>query len=171
MAELCIRTAASADLAAIVDIQNYYITHSHATFETEPVSLADKAGWFMGYGDGRYQMLVAEDAGRILGCAYSSRYRPRPAFDTTVETSIYLDPGRRQHGIGTALYARLFELLAEQNVHLAVAGIALPNPASIALHQKFGFEEVGTFREYASKNGKWMSSTWYQRLMGGFVPG
>jgi phosphinothricin acetyltransferase len=81
----------------------------------------------------------------------------------TVETSIYLNPVYQGRGIGTSLYKALFRHLEAQPVHLAVAGIALPNEASIALHRKFGFEEVGTFREYARKGERLISSTWFQR--------
>jgi phosphinothricin acetyltransferase len=82
-----------------------------------------------------------------------------------VETSIYLHPEQRRGGVGTALYTALFKILQQQPIHLAVAGIALPNPGSIALHRKFGFETVGTFKEYACKRGVWISSTWFQRAM------
>jgi phosphinothricin acetyltransferase len=122
--------------------------------------------WFAGYGDSRHQLLVADDAGEVVGCTYSGVYRPSPAFGATVETSIYPAPNQRLRGLGSALYTGPFQRLAEQPVHLAVAGIALPNDASIALHRKFGFEEVGTFREYARKHGEWISSTWFQRRVG-----
>lgn len=160
---LNIRPARKTDLPALVDILNHYIARSHATFETIETTVAARLDWFEGFGTGPHQMVIAERNGTVIGCAYSSRYRPGPAFDQTVETSIYLSPNHRGGGAGTALYAKLFEILAKQPVHLAVAGIALPNDASIALHRKFQFTEVGTFREYASKNGAWMSSTWFQR--------
>jgi phosphinothricin acetyltransferase len=162
---MIIRPAQKNDLAALVDILNHYIEHSNVTFETTPVTVEERSDWIDGFGTGPYQMLVAERNGTVIGCAYSSRYRPRSAFNSTVETSIYLSPTHRGCGAGTALYSKLFDILALQPVHLAVAGIAIPNDASIALHRKFGFAEVGTFKEYASKNGEWMSSTWFQRFI------
>jgi phosphinothricin acetyltransferase len=144
-----------------VEIVNHYIMHSHATFDTEPYTIEERTSWFESYGDGRYRLLVAEYSNQILGCCYSNRLKP--AFDMTVETSIYLNPECRGRGTGTALYTALFRQLEEQPVHLAVAGIALPNEASIALHRKFDFEEVGTFREYARKGERLISSTWFQR--------
>jgi phosphinothricin acetyltransferase len=147
----------------LVKIRNHYITHTNITFETVEATVEELIEWFEGFGEGPYQMLVAEGDGQVLGSAYSSRYRARVAFDTTVETSISLTPGYHGAGVGTALYAALLQRLAQQPVHLAVAGVALPNEASIALHRKLGFTEVGTFHEYARKNGNWMSSTWFQR--------
>jgi phosphinothricin acetyltransferase len=162
-AELQIRTATRNDLSSLVEILNHYISHSNVTFQTSETTVEDRLGWFEDFGKGPYQILVAERDGTVVGCAYSSRYRAGPAFDTTVETSIYLSPAHHGVGAGTALYSALFQRLGENPVHLAVAGVALPNDASIALHRKFGFIEVGTFREYARKNGNWMSSTWFQR--------
>lgn len=165
--EITIRAARESDLPALVAIANHYIAHTNAQFTTELHTVEGRRSWFAGYGSGRYRLLVAEGSGAgILGCAYSSRYRPMPAFDTTVETSIYLQPNCRGSGVGFRLYSALLDLLALEDVHLAVAGVAQPNAASNALHLKCGFEEVGTFREYARKCGEWISSTWFQKLMG-----
>lgn len=163
MAEILIRPAELPDLPALVDIFNHYVVHGHVTFDTELNAVESRCEWFRGYGNGRYQLLVAVDGDAPVGCTYSSRYRQRPAFDFTVETSIYLHPQHCGRGTGWKLYTTLFERLARQPVHMAVAGIALPNDASIALHRKMGFEEIGTFREYASKHGIWISSAWFQR--------
>jgi phosphinothricin acetyltransferase len=110
-----------------------------------------------------HQLLVAEGRDGVLGYACSSPYRAHPAFDETVETSISLHPTRRGQGLGTLLYTALFNSLASQRVHMAVAGIALPNDASVALHRKMHFETVGVFREYALKHGTRISSVWVQR--------
>jgi len=164
---IIIREAALADLPQLVDIFNRYVLNGHVTFGVERCTVESRKPWFDSYGQCRYRLFVAENADGILGYTTSSRYRPGPAFDFTVETSIYLHPEKRRAGVGSKLYAALFEALSTQPVHLAVAGIANPNPASIALHRKFGFEEVGTFKEYARKNGVWISSTWFQKLMDG----
>jgi len=166
MSELTIRKGAIRDLPALVDIANHYVLNGHATFATTPHTVESRREWFEGYGDGPYQLLVGEADGVVVGSAYSSRYRPGPAFETTVETSIYLRPEERGRGVGSRLYAALFERLRDQPVHLAVAGIALPNPGSLALHRRMGFEEVGAFKEYARKGDVWISSTWLQRRIG-----
>lgn len=132
----------------------------------DPTSLEERLQWAKAYSDkGPHRILVAEDKRRLLGCAYSSVYRTHPAFRETVETSIYLDPEARGRGVGTRLYESLFALLEQEPVHLAVAGIALPNEASVRLHKKVGFTEVGVFQEYAEVNGKYFSSIWLQRFI------
>lgn len=163
MADILIRRAAADDLPALVDIFNHYVVHGHATFGTELHTVRSRRPWFELYGDGRHQLLVACADAAVVGYASSSPYRSGPAFDATVETSVYLHPSHRARGAGSALYAALIDRMGRQSVHLAVAGVALPNAASIALHRKMGFEEVGTFREYARKHGEWISSTWFQR--------
>lgn len=163
MVDTLIRPAIPADLPALVHIFNHYVVHGHVTFDTTLNTVESRRAWFQNYGEGRHQLLVACAEGRVVGCTYSSRYQPKPAFDATVETSIYLDPRHCGCGAGSALYAALLERLARQSVHVAVAAVALPNDASVALHRKMGFEEVGTFREYARKHGEWISSTWFQR--------
>jgi phosphinothricin acetyltransferase len=92
MAETLIRPAAQRDLPALVEIFNHYVIHGHVTFDTALHTVESRQSWFESYGEGRHQLLVALTAERVVGCTYSSRYRPRPAFDATVETSIYLHP-------------------------------------------------------------------------------
>ena len=154
------------DLPAIVGILNYTAANSIARFETRPVSVAERRDWFSQFSAaGPYRLVVARDGDQVLGFACSQRYRDHEAFRETVEVSIALDASSRGQGVGTALYRVLFDSLAlEPSVHVALAGIALPNHASVALHRKFGFAEVGTFREYAIKNGQYISSVWMQRV-------
>jgi phosphinothricin acetyltransferase len=162
-----IRYARLSDLPALVDIYNFYIENSHATFAEQPVTLEERQEWFLKYKEsGPYRCLVAEEAGETLGCAYSSIYRNHPAFRETVETSIYLSPKARGRGLGTKLYADLFDRLKDEPIHIAVVGIALPNDASIQLHKRFGFEEVGIFKEYAKVRDKYCSSIWMQKFLG-----
>ncbi|UFN48750.1 N-acetyltransferase family protein [Roseomonas sp. OT10] len=147
-------------------IFDHDVLNGHVTFRTEPWTMEERGAWFRRYDRKRYHVLVGQIADRVVGCAYSSRYRAAGPFETAVETSIYLDHPRRRKGLGTALYPALLEPLASRDVHVAVAGIALPNDASIALHRRLGFEQVGVFREYARKNGTWISSVWFQRFIG-----
>jgi phosphinothricin acetyltransferase len=153
------------DLAAIVGIQNYTAANSIASFDTRPASVAERRDWFGQFSaTGPYRLVVARGGDQVVGYACSQRYRDHEAFRETVEVSIALDAGSRGQGVGSALYRALFDSLAlEPSVHVALAGIALSNDASVALHRKYGFTEVGTFREYAIKNGQYISSVWMQR--------
>lgn len=162
-----IRYANKSDLHRLTEIDNHYITHTNASFFIKPRSVDERLSWFEKYKEnGPYRMLVCEENGIVQGCAYSTRYRDHFAFDQTIETTVYLAPDARTKGLGTALYKALFESLKNEPLHLAVVGIALPNEPSIALHKKFGFEEVGVFREYAIKNGQYISSIWMQKRLG-----
>jgi len=154
------------DLAALRDLYNQSLATSHANFDTRPTTLEQRATWLDGFAaTGPHQLLVARDNDRhVLGYASTSRYRDHEAFRHTVEVSVSLREDCRGQGIGTALYEALFERIATEPVHVALAGIALPNEASIALHRKLGFTTVGTFQEYAVKNGRYISSIWMQRL-------
>jgi phosphinothricin acetyltransferase len=153
------------DLPGIVEILNEAIANSSATFATRPTSVDEQREWFEQFSStGPHRLFVARRGNRILGYACSQRYRNHEAFRETVEVSIALDVSCRGQGIGSSLYRALFECLADEPVHVVVAGIAMPNEASVALHRKFGFTEVGTFREYAVKNGRYIGSLWMQRL-------
>jgi phosphinothricin acetyltransferase len=165
-AQVKITVGTEDDLVAIVGILNDSAANSIAHFDTRRVSVAERRGWFGQFSaTGPYRLLVARGGDRVLGYACSQRYRDHEAFRETVEVSIALDVGSRGQGVGTALYRALFDrLVPEPSVHVALAGIALPNDASVALHRKFGFTEVGTFREYAIKNGQYISSVWMQRV-------
>ncbi len=162
---MIIRNARVGDLPAIVDLRNYYILNSHALFESNPEKVEERQSWFEKYKTtGPHRILVAEENQKVVGYAYSSKYRDGEYFSQTVEVSVYIDPAQKRTGIGSALYEKLFLLLRQENIHCAVAGIALPNDASIRLHEKFSFEKVGVFSEYAVKNGAFISSIWMQRI-------
>lgn len=154
------------DLPAITEIHNYYVLNHHSTFGTSTLRYEDRHEWFSRYKEtGPYRMLVATQNDQILGYAYSSPYRDHPAFIETIETSIYLSADARGKGVGTLLYEKLFTLLKNEKLHLAVVGIALPNDASTRLHKKVGFKEVGVFEEYAKVNAQYYSSIWMQKRL------
>jgi phosphinothricin acetyltransferase len=160
-----IGSAIDDDLPQIVEILNYAAANSIATFATRPTSVAERRDWFEQFSStGPYRLLVARRGNLVLGYASSQRYRDHEAFRETVEVSIALHVSCRGQGVGTALYRALFDCLAHEPVHVFLAGIALPNDTSVTLHRKYGFTEVGTFREYAVKNGQYISSLWMQRL-------
>lgn len=159
-----VRPAHRSDLGQLLALYNHYVRYSNATFDTGPVSLENRVAWFETFAEvGPHRLLVAADGDAVLGCASSSSYRNHPAFARTVEVGIYIDPECRMRGIGSELYGALFEQLRSEPVHLAVAAIALPNDASLALHRKFDFVEVGVFEEYARKGRAHISSMWMQR--------
>jgi len=163
-----VRPATAPDLSAINDIYNQYIAEAHYTFDLEPWTMDARREWFTHYGTtGRHRLLVAVAEGRVIGYACSSRYRPKAAYDVTVETSIYLDPESVGRGAGSRLYHELFKILDGEDVHRANAGITLPNPASVALHQRFGFKRIALFTEQGRKFGRYWDVAWFEKPLGG----
>ena len=152
------------DLPAIVAILNYTIVNSNATLTSQPVTVAERRDWFGQFSPtGPHRLLVARRGNQVQGYAASQPYREHAGFRETVEVSIALGITSRGQGVGTALYRALLGYLADEPVHVALAGIVLPNEASVALHRKLGFTEVGISHEYAIKNGQYLSSVWMER--------
>ncbi len=166
MAELSIRTAAEADRAPILEIYNHYVRETPITFDLEPFSVEARRPWFEQFkSDGPHRLLVAEDGAELLGYACSHRFRVKPAYDVSVEATVYLHPERLGRGTGTRLYQALFDLLADQDVHRAYAGITLPNERSIELHERFGFRRVGVFEEVGRKFGRYWDVQWFEKRL------
>lgn len=165
---MLIRAATLDDVAQIAVIHDHYALHSHITFDIDPFSPEEAIVWFRAHSDGhRYRSVVAEDdSGRVLGYAGTGRFRPKAAYETTVEVTVACSPDAQGQGIGTRLYTALFAVLAGEDIHLIVAGIAQPNPASNALHQRFGFRPVGTFAEVGRKFDRYWDVTWMERRAG-----
>lgn len=162
--EFEIRAAVDGDLDELNDLYNHYVRETHITFDVELVTPEARRDWFHHYGTtGRYRLLVAVEPHRLLGYASSSPYRDKAAYDPSVETSIYLAPDVTGRGIGPALYEALFAALAGEDVHRAYGGIALPNPASINLHERLGFTKVAHFTEQGHKFGQYWDVVWYER--------
>jgi L-amino acid N-acyltransferase YncA len=164
--EVTIRPAVDDDLRDIAAIYNHEIANSIATFDLEPPTLNYWQEKLRGNHPGDHLLVAVDNDDDVVGYAYSWSYRPRPAYDTTRETSIYLDPSVRGQGIGQLLYPALLETLAASGVHSAVALVALPNPGSERLHLACGFEHVGTMREIGNKFDQWIDVAWYQKLLG-----
>ncbi|MGI8696119.1 MAG: GNAT family N-acetyltransferase [Mycobacteriales bacterium] len=165
--EIVVRPASAPDLPALTGIYNHYVRTGHSTFDVDEFTVEQRAEWFGHYDrHGAHRLLVAERADMLLGYATSSPFRAKPGYRTSVETSVYLAPSALGGGIGRALYGSLLDLLDREGVHRAYAGIALPNPASIALHRRCGFVPVGTYTEVGWKLGRYVDVQWYERRGG-----
>ncbi|POX41512.1 GNAT family N-acetyltransferase [Streptomyces sp. Ru73] len=171
--EVQVRPGTEADLTALTDLYNHYIRETAITFDTEPFTPEERRPWLLSHPeDGPHRLLVAREAaaaphGRLLGYATTSPFRPKPAYRTSVEVTVYLAPEATGRGVGTLLYKALFEALEGEDVHRAYAGIALPNPGSVALHARFGFRHVGTYAEVGRKFGRYWDVAWYEKELGG----
>lgn len=157
-----IRHATNADSEAIARIYNYYISHTIVTFEEQEVTPAEIARRIDGVCAAGFPWLVADLDQRVMGYAYANTWKVRSAFRFTVESSIYLDPQHTGRGLGSMLYSELFRILKERGVHVVIGGIALPNEASVALHEKFGMEKVAHFRQVGYKFGRWIDVGYWQ---------
>ena len=134
------------------------MTDSAISFETEPPTAAVMAERIRT----AHLWLVAERDGRVEGYAYGGRHRDRAAYDRTAEVSAYIDRSAQRRGIGRELYTALFHELRERGFRLLVAGITLPNEASVAIHEALGFEPVGVYKNVGFKNGQWWDVGWWQ---------
>lgn len=161
---LGIREASLADAGACAAIYAPYVTDTAITFELEPPS-AKAMSERISASAGSYAWLVLEDDGRVIGYAYGSPYKSRPAYRWACEVSIYIAQAHCGTGGGRRLYEALLERLAERGYWAAVAVISLPNEASLGLHRKMGFEPVGTLRSIGWKNGAWYDITLAQKQL------
>jgi phosphinothricin acetyltransferase len=164
LSDIRVRNASLHDLQQVTDIYNYYVVHTPITFDLEPFTVEQRTPWFRQFSPfGRYRLFVAERGGQILGYAGTTRFRPKAAYDTTVETTVYCAPKAVAKGIGRRLYTELFAALAQEDIRRIVAGYALPNPASAALHASFGFKTVGFFSENGRKFDRYWDVLWMER--------
>ena len=159
-----IRACTSADAAAICDIYNRYVRETVITFEESPVATAEMAQR-IGDVTAHLPWLVAEEQSAILGYAYATPWKARSAYRFSVETTVYVAPGHMRRGLGAALYRQLIDELRQRGVHAAVGGIALPNAASIALHEKLGFTKIGQFVEIGRKLDRWVDVGYWELIL------
>ncbi len=165
---MIVRDGTGADLPALTAIYNHYVVNTAVTFDLEPFAVHAREAWLDRYAtSGRYRLLVAVEGSEPVGYATSSRFREKAAYDTSVETTVYCHPDAVGRGVGSALYGRLFDVLAAADVHRALAGVTVPNEASVALHRKFGFDEVGAFSEVGRKHGRYWDVQWFERAVPG----
>lgn len=164
MAALHIRDADRADGAALAAIYAPYVTDTWVSFETQAPDAAEMATRIASYGQS-HGWVVAELDGIVAGYAYASPHRVRAAYATSADIAIYVAPAAQGQGLGQALYTALFDRLRSRSIHAVFAGIALPNTASIALHEAMGMTPVGIYREVGWKLGGWRDVGWWQRLL------
>lgn len=161
-----IRHCTADDLVELNDIYNFYIRTSPATFDIDEITIEDRRERFTHYAEtGRHQVFVACEGDRVLGYASSGPFRPKQAYEPSVETSIYLAEDACGKGVGSQLYAVLFDVLSREDIHRAYAGVTLPNPASVALHENFGFVERGHFTEQGRKFDRYWDVVWLEKEM------
>jgi phosphinothricin acetyltransferase len=160
-----IRSADISDAAGIRNIYNQYVINTTITFEENPVSIVEMESRIKNTIQ-VYPWLVYEENGKILGYTYAHKWRERSAYRYSVETGIYLDSAYVGKGIGTGLKRELLKVLKEKSIHTVICGIALPNEASIALCEKFGFEKVAHFKNVGFKMNKWIDVGYWQLILG-----
>ena len=164
-----VRPASDGDAAACAAIYTPYVTDTAITFELDPPSETEMARRIAAAARS-YAWLVLEDASSVVGYAYGATFNARPAYRWACEVSVYLEPGLRRTGGGRALYQALLPRLAQRGFRVAVAGMTLPNDASVGLHLALGFEPVGTFAHIGFKHGRWHDVAWAQRIIAGPDP-
>lgn len=159
-----VRDGAEADLPAVAAIYTHYVLKTTITFNTE---VRTPREWLDRYRtnvrDGRYDLLVAERDGQVVGYVETTRFRPKPAYDRSVEISIYVAPDAGGHGVGSRLFDALFRRLAARDFHRAYSVIALPNASSVRFHERWGFVHRGTLTEAGRKFDQYLDIAFYER--------
>ncbi|MDQ6892619.1 MAG: N-acetyltransferase family protein [Acidobacteriota bacterium] len=160
-----IRSASLADAASIARIYNFYVRETIVTFEEEAVSEGEMAARLRQVEEASLPWLAAEEAGEVSGYAYATAWKSRRGYRFSAEVTVYVDQARGGRGIGSALYERLLPTLQALGIHAAMGGIALPNAASVALHEKFGFDKVAHFREVGLKFDRWIDVGYWEKVL------
>jgi len=155
------------DALAVARIYNHFINNTVVTFEETPVTATEMRARIAAVTASGHRWLIAqsEQGGKVLGYAYSSVWKNRSAYRHSAELTVYLDHTRTGAGLGSALYQNLLDDLSKRDFHAVMAGIALPNPASVALHEKMGFSKVAHFKETGWKFDRWIDVGYWQRLI------
>ncbi len=159
---MIIRTVKFSDAAQIAEIYNHYIKISPATFETETIDASEMEKRIRETLAGNYPFFTAEENDRIVGYAYGHQFRARVAYRHSIEISVYIKDGFNGQGMATLLYETLFREIAGRDFHAIIAGISLPNEASVKLHEKFGMVKVAHFKEVGFKFGKWIDTGYWE---------
>lgn len=161
---IIVRDARVEDLPAMLDIYNWAVVNSTATFDLEVQTLEQRMEWFKKYG-GRYPLIVAEEDGQVMGYSCLSRFREKEAYARTVESSVYIGKDFWGKGVGKLLMNEILKRAAELGHHAVIAGITTGNDASVKLHVQLGFEPIGRFKEVGHKFGEWQDVTFYELIL------
>lgn len=167
-----VRNASERDAGACAAIYAPYVTDTAITFETLPPSAAEMAERIAA-ASRTHAWVALEERDRVVGYAYGTPFHPRAAYRWACEVSVYLELGRRRTGGGRALYDALLRRLTDRGFRIAIAGMTLPNDASVGMHQAMGFQHIGTYRRIGFKHGAWHDVAWTQLILasGGDPPG
>lgn len=160
-----LRPATPADAAAIAAIYNHYVLHTIVTFEEEAVTADEIAVRIREVQGAGIPWLVWEENGRVRGYSYASKWKSRCSFRYSLETTVYLDKDATGRGLGRKLYTALIDALRGQKYHALIGGISIPNPASIALHEKLGFQKIGHFKEVGWKFNQWIDVGYWELIL------
>jgi len=161
---ITIRPALPDDCPAINEIYNHYVLNDTCTYQTEPDSLAERQAWFARHG-GQHPVLVAEERGEVLAWGALSAFHPRAGYRFSVEDSVYVRPDRLHRGLGKALLGELLASARSSGHHTVIALISADKPQSLALHQNFGFSQVGLLREAGYKFETWLDVAYLQLML------
>lgn len=164
-AQTTVRTAGLEDAEAVAAIYNHFVLRTIVTFEEEPVSPTEIARRMEEVRTASLPWLIAERGGAVVGYAYATAWRARRGYRYSTEVTVYVAPGEGGLGIGSLLYAELIPALQARGIHAAMGGIALPNDASVALHEKFGFTKVAHFEQVGVKFDRWIDVGYWQRIL------
>lgn len=162
---LLVRPAAPGDAAQIAVIYNHYVKNTIITFEEVEVAASEMADRIGEIQSTPLPWLVATQGGRIAGYAYAGKWRVRSAYRFSTEATAYVREGLQGTGVGSALYGRLLAELKSCRVHAVMGGIALPNPASVRLHEKLGFQKVAHLSEVGFKFNRWIDVAYWQLIL------
>ena len=163
--EFNVRPVIESDVKALAGIYNHYVTQTIITFEEEAVSSSELYQRVQEVQASSLPWFVAEHSGKIAGYAYASKWKGRCAYRFSAEVTVYVTPDYAWHGIGSRLYGQLLPAIRDCEIHAALGGIALPNEASIAFHEKFGFTKVAHFKEVGFKFNRWIDVGYWQRIL------
>jgi phosphinothricin acetyltransferase len=164
-ASLVVRSAVAADAAQVADIYNHFVLTSTITFEEEPLEVAELARRIADIQTNGLPWLVAARGAQIVGFAHANRWKTRAAYRFSTEVTVYVRDGLSRSGVGSRLYAELFAALKSLGAHAVIGGVALPNEASVRLHEKFGFKKVAHFNEVGFKFNRWIDVTYWQLIL------
>ena len=162
--DITIRPGRRDDASPINDIYNHYVAHTSITFDIDPWDLPRRRQWIEHFQSPNF-LLVAEHQGVVVGYANNGKFRPKAAYDSSTEVTVYTLPDCPIRGAGSALYRSLFEHIGTTSLHRAYAGIALPNETSVRFHEKFGFRHIGTLTEVGTKFGRRVDVAWFEKAL------